>query len=116
MKKLLLLSLAMPIALLFNGCSAKIEHMPGSIEKSKYAPVNEAEQYGVISYRNQGIASVRKARREDAYKKMYTACNGKYKIIDESSKDAGAVFVANGYGGGTMVNQSDIYIKFICVK
>ena len=83
--------------------------MPGSIEKSKYAPVNADEQYGVVSYSA-------KSAREDAYKKMYSACSGKYKIIDESQQNSGAVFIPNGYGGGVMANTKKNYIKFICIK
>lgn len=101
---------------LFNGCSAKIEHLPGSKETSKYAPVNAQEQYGIVSYRNQGISAVREARRENAYKEMYNTCNGKYKIINESNQNDGAVFVSNNNGGGYMQSTSRIYIKFICVN
>lgn len=102
--------------IIFSGCTARMEHMPGSIEKSEYAPVNSEKQYGLISYKNAGVSSVREARREDAYKQMYEACHGKYKIIDESDKNSGAVFISNGNGGGFMANTSNIYIKFICVK
>ncbi|MCK9455531.1 MAG: hypothetical protein WCY51_07480 [Sulfurimonas sp.] len=104
------------LTIIFSGCTAKIEHMPGSIEKSKYAPINSEEQYGLVSYLNGGASSVREARREDAYKKMYEACSGKYKIIDESNKNSGAMFISNGNGGGFMANTNKIYIKFICVK
>lgn len=101
---------------LFSGCSAKVEHLPGSIETSKYAPVNAQEQYGMVSYRNAGISAVREARRENAYKEMYNTCNGKYKIINESNQNDGAVFISNNNGGGFMKNTNRIYIKFICVK
>lgn len=104
------------LVFLFIGCSAKMEHLPGAKLNSKYAPINAEEQYGLISYLNAGAASVREARREDAYKQMFEACNGKYNIISESNKSDGAVFIPNGSGGGFISNTNNIYIKFNCVK
>ena len=89
-----------------------MEQVPGSVEKSKYAPVNSNQQYGLISY--EGTMG-----REDAYKKMHKTCNGKYKIIDEYKSSAGGVYVPYGqYSqyGGTMLNAEKTNIKFLCVE
>ena len=104
--------------LIFSGCSTtNVEQVPGSMAHSKYAPVNSQEQYGVVSYLDKGFSSA--ARREDAYKKMYEVCNGKYKIIRESSKNIGATYNAyqyNKYSSGTATNISRRYIQYTCVK
>ena len=105
---------ALILAIVFVGCSARMEHMPGSIENSKYAPTNSNKQYGLISYNNNGASSVKKARREDAYKQMFNACNGEYKIIDESNNSTGSTFISNGNGGGFIANMNRVYIKFLC--
>ncbi len=52
---------------------------------SAYAPVNE-QHSGNITYCNAGAQSLRNARREDAYKKIFEACNatsGVYEIVRE---------------------------------
>lgn len=56
----------------FVGCTAKMEKLPGSLESSRYAPTNSSQQYGLISYDSEDGDMAR----EDAYKQMYSACNG----------------------------------------
>ncbi|MEK9145263.1 MAG: hypothetical protein AAB339_06620, partial [Elusimicrobiota bacterium] len=67
--------------LLAAGCRADMVIEPGRNSTSAYAPVNEAQRPGVIKYLNAGARSVKDARREDAYKKMHSACGGAYKIV-----------------------------------
>ena len=104
------------LVITFIGCTSKMEILPGSKSNSKYEPLNTEEQYGLISYNNKGADSVVAVRREDAYKQMFEACDGRYEIISESSKNTGAVFISNGNGGGFMSNINKMYIKFSCVK
>ncbi len=78
--------IAVSIALL-SGCSATHVMGPSAGVDSKYSPVNERERTGVVRYLNKGADFVIKSRRNDAYKKMYESCNGKYKIVNESVKD-----------------------------
>ncbi|MEA2604901.1 MAG: hypothetical protein QOF89_5893 [Acidobacteriota bacterium] len=59
-------------------------------ETSRYAPVDDKVD-GEVSYLNAGAKSVRNARREDAYKKMYEHCGGPYKIVREEDQQGGWV-------------------------
>lgn len=113
MKKIILGILA--IALL-SGCSkytAKIEVNPKDTKQSKYAPTNQQNQYGIVSYRNEGIG--KEERREDAYKKMYTICDGKYKIVDEADKVVNTGYYSYGSYGKVLTDKIR-EIKFLCVK
>ena len=103
-------------ALVFIGCHATMERLPGAQSNSQYAPVNAQEQYGLVSYENRGLPSIIKKKRDDAYKQMFEACNGKYKIISESNKNTGAVFNSDGNGGGYMSTIDKVYIKFMCIE
>jgi hypothetical protein len=96
-----------------GGCmSAEMVSSPNS--GSAYAPVNEGARSGVVKYLNDGAAYVRDQRREDAYKQMYTACNGHYKILAESSNpEGGAAFTS---GSTSYWAQSNYwYIQFGCI-
>lgn len=81
-KKLYLICLSAAM----SGCSASNVNMHGP-STSLYAPINETLSTGEISYCNAGAKSVRDARREDAYKKMYEACGGKYAIVHEEDQN-----------------------------
>lgn len=67
------------------GCSASSVNLRGP-SSSMYAPLNEAQSTGEISYCNAGAKVVRDARREDAYRKMYESCSGKYEIVREEDQ------------------------------
>jgi len=54
-----------------------------------YAPVNDADRVGVIKFRDDDM--LRDKRRQDAYKQMYQACDGKYAIVDEGESIDGKV-------------------------
>lgn len=89
---------------------------------SKYAPESEkrANGIGVVNYLNEGISSIRKARREDAYKKAFQACGGKYEILDERSNYTDPMYVTSqsSYSSDTYntysVQSEYRYIYFKC--
>lgn len=68
------------------GCSASNVNVRGP-SNSLYAPINESGVEGEISYCNAGAKTVRDARREDAYKKMYAYCGGAYEITREENQN-----------------------------
>lgn len=98
------------------GCSATMVNSPGMARSlSPYAPVNEASRGGVVKYLNQGASSVVRQRRDDAYRQMYTACGGSYRINAEGPNAEGGVVIPI-QGGGAMWTQSQYwYIQFSCV-
>ena len=89
---------------------------------SKYAPESEkqADGIGVVSYLNEGIASIREARREDAYKKAFESCDGKYDIVAETSNYTDPMYITNqsSYSKSTYntysVQSEYRYIYFKC--
>ena len=80
MRYLLILSIVM-----LAGCTASSVSVRNP-SKSAYAPINESEGSGEISYCNAGAKMIRDARREDAYKKMYVFCGGSYVITREENQ------------------------------
>jgi len=82
---------------------------------SAYAPVNEQSRGGTIKYLNQGADFVIKNRRDDAYKQMYTDCDGKYKIDAEGSKSEGGYIVKTSATSSAWGDNSYWYIQFSCV-
>jgi hypothetical protein len=102
-------------ATLVAACSAKMVSKPGTTTASPYAPVNEATRGGVIKYLNEGIRPVRQKRREDAYKQMFTACDGKYRIDAEGPRTEGGVVVP--VAGTAVISDSQYwYIQFSCLR
>jgi len=60
-----------------------------------------------VKYLNQGADSVIRARRNDAYKKMWRACRGSYEIVSEGPRnEADPLVVVGTYW----------YIYFKCVR
>jgi hypothetical protein len=70
----------------------------------------------MVKYLNQGASGVIKSRREDAYKKMYSACNGKYKIENEGPHAEGGAVVAMSPGTAIVASSEYWFIQFSCVK
>lgn len=106
------------LLLLLSGCAAQMMQTSGS----RYAPVNERPG-GRVRYLAMGIAPVQQARREDAYRQMYDACSGRYRIVSEYSD--GSVTASSGqasaygnsaYGSGVSSTGSWRYIDFECVQ
>jgi len=64
---------------------------------SKYAPESERRSngIGVVNYLNEGISSIREARRDNAYKKAFEACGGEYQILDERSSYTDPMYITN---------------------
>ena len=95
------------------GCaSASMVNLPGGT-LSPYAPSNESSRPGVIKYSNEGSDDTIRARREDAYKQMYEACNSKYKILTEVPKSDDGVVIP--VGNSAVFSSSEYwYITFQC--
>ena len=73
-------------ALILAGCSAGAVNTSGP-ETKPYAPSNKTAD-GDVRYLNAGAKSVRDARRDDAYRKMYEHCGGPYEIVREEDEAA----------------------------
>jgi len=105
------------ILILLSGCTtANLVRAPGDNAPKEYAPINSGDStYGVVNYLNEGASFVTNARRKDAYKKMYEACNGKYKILGEASNESNPMFVQQGNITNTFTS-SYVSFAFECVK
>jgi len=66
---------------LLTGCGATIIKPVNS--NNPYAPLNESQSEGEVVYRLGRMDSYNESQRNDAYKKMYSQCNGKYIIVNE---------------------------------
>jgi hypothetical protein len=75
---------------------------------------------GTVKYLADGADFVVRSRREDAYKKMYEDCHGRYSIVDETiEKEGGAAAVAPSYNGGATAFAAPftyVYITYECVE
>jgi hypothetical protein len=98
------------------GCHAHMVATPGGDPSTPYAPVNERQRGGVIKYRNAGLPGIRRKRRENAYKQMYEACGGTYRIDAEGPRSAGGRIVSDALGGAEVQQYEDWYIQFSCVS
>jgi hypothetical protein len=98
----------------FLGCSATMVEKPGGTSSSPYAPVNEASRGGVVKYLNEGAKSIRNKRREDAYKKMYEACRGPYRIVAEGPQAEGGVVIQISPTSSVYSSSQYWYIQFSC--
>lgn len=97
--------------IVWTGCTATMVNRPGS--HSQFGPTNEGSRPGTVKYLNQGADSVIESRRKDAYKQMYQACHGKYKILSEGPNAEGGAFIP--VGNALMYSQSQYwYINFQC--
>lgn len=103
--------LALPLAT--SACHAHMVSAPGG--HSQYGPVNGASRGGVIKYRNTGISPVIRHRRENAYRQMYNACGGRYRIDTEGPRSEGGRVYSDALGGVTVQSAEYWYIQFSCV-
>jgi len=108
-------TLLIPFMLSLCACSSKMVAPPGSTTPDPNAPINEADRPGVVSYLNEGISSVRQARRRNAYKKMHDACAGPYRIDREGDQVDGGV-VVGGAHVAVLTRSHRWYIQFSCVR
>lgn len=97
-------------------CTAQMVSPPGGLNNSPFAPINEASRPGVIKYLNAGAQSVRESRREDAYRQMHQACNGKYQIDAEGPHEEGGVVISVSPTSNVFANSQYWYIQFSCVR
>jgi hypothetical protein len=104
------------LALLVAGCSATMVNPPGGATGSPYAPVNEGQRPGVVSFLNQGLPDLVQARREDAYKQMFTACGGAYRIDREGAVASGGSAIPLGGGVTTWRENHYWSIQFSCMQ
>lgn len=112
-KYLFSIALLCSSTLLIAGCSADMLVSP----TDKYGPTS-GDKIGRIKYLAEGASSVIESRRKDALKKMYDACNGRYKILDETSKDKViGLSEYSAFKGSAFIGSSEyVYIKFQCEK
>lgn len=98
-----------------TSCAATMVSPVGN-SRSQYAPVNEDNRGGVVKYLNQGADFVIAGRRENAYRQMYEACNGKYQIDAEGPKSEGGAVMAVSSTASVWGETQYWYIQFSCVK
>lgn len=84
-------------------------------QQSQYGPQNPAPKGGTVRYLNAGSSGVIASRRENAFKKMFDECNGKYVITSEGGQDAGAAMLFQG-NLGYAAPTSYAVINFECVQ
>jgi hypothetical protein len=102
------------IPLLFLvSCSATMMNHGGN--RSAYAPAGYQEK-GVVRYLNNGASFIVNQRREDAFKQMYTACNGAYRITREGSEKDGATINNNGFGGLNVNSYQYVVMTYECTQ
>lgn len=112
------LKIALPIALLILvSCTAQMVVPPGGAE-IKYAPTNQSNKRGIVKYHAYGAYHVVAARREDALKKMHTACSGKYIIVREGMRPENVYTMSANTMSPTSVSGSTnaVYIVFECLE
>lgn len=100
--------------LVVAGCGSTMVNAPGVASQSAYAPVNEAQRPGLVSYLNQGAGFVIRARRDDAYRQMFTACAGAYRIDGEGAQTSGGVLAPVG-NSAVFIPSQYWYIQFSCL-
>lgn len=110
MKKLLLVVLV----LILNGCvagtGARMVRFNGA-SNSAYAPVNEnTSRGGTTKY----AAKDGSVGRENTYKLMSNACNGKYKITNETTKNETLYYYNSFTRRQENVSVDFVYIDFAC--
>jgi len=98
-------------SLMVLGCAPKMEVLPGSVKNSKYAPTNQKEEPGIISY-DQGDEEME----EEAYKMMFDTCGGKYKIVGKDVKNIadGVIGLDEKDSSGIITSENRVFVKFIC--
>lgn len=103
------------VVIAITACSAQMVSLPGATSSSPYAPVNEESRLGMVKYLNTGADNVIQQRREDAYKQMYAACNGKYRIDAEGPRTEGGVVMP--VGKSIIYDETQYwYIQFSCTR
>jgi hypothetical protein len=89
--------------LILSACGAHMVSNP-SPEANPYGPVNLAEQGGEIRYKSSGVLS--DERRKSAYKQMYEACKGSYRIDGESDHPGARYTIVNSQTNGSATGSA----------
>lgn len=103
-----------------SGCSTVSMRAPGAPAVSEYAPENERKHMpGIVTYMTSGADWVVADRRETAYKKMFTVCNGSYEIFREYPSSSATSYVTSGMSNGNLLTSPMSYqylnIVFDCL-
>jgi hypothetical protein len=98
------------MALLLTGCAAEMVNFRNP--SSQYAPLNETRG-GTIKYQLNDVSENITMMREDAYKQMYQACEGPYKIVREYEGNRETVGSVIPVGSIALVNSGRIPYQFI---
>lgn len=96
--------------LLVCSCAAQMVSRP---TVSQYAPAGHRPT-GEIRYLNDGSSDIITRRRDDAYKQMYEACNGRYEIVNEARTQDGQAYYAV-MGSIQQWGQNYIVMRFQCL-
>lgn len=83
--------------------------------RSQYAP-SDYKPAGVVKYLNNGADSVIARRKEDAFKTMYSNCNGEYRITGEGPKEENGVVTAISPNSYMASSFSYWYISYECLN
>lgn len=86
---------------------------PGGGQPVPYGPVNEASRGGLVKYKLRGLGVHH--RKRNAYKQMYDACGGYYRIDAEGPGSEGSRVVDDGLGGLDVQSREYWYVQFSCV-
>ena len=98
------------------GCiSAQLIMAPGG-DGSAYAPVNEAMRPGLIRYVWSEDRETEHERRMEAYERMWAACGGKYRLLDEEARTEPTGLLTTPNGNGHVTTITYWYIEFECVR
>ena len=111
-------------SLVLGGCVSAdwVKHPNEAFTTSKYAPESErtSNGIGIVRYLNEGHSSVIESRKEDAFKKAYEACNGKYEIVKKLDSETAPTYFSQFNNATNMVttwgvSSSYKYIAFRCL-
>jgi len=119
------LSVLITASVLLTGCtSATLVKHPYEVETtSQYAPESEKQSNGIglVSYLAEGYSGVINARKEDAYKKAYQACEGEYEILRKENLESNPMYLSTLNSYTNMVTTQGYsstyhYIAFSCLN
>jgi hypothetical protein len=102
----------MKFFILFSLVSCSTAQMQVMPTRSQYAPDGDPRT-GEVRYLNAGAASIITERRDDAYKQMYMACDGKYRIVGDRPQKTGhgTYLVGNSF---QTFSDEWVVIRFEC--
>jgi len=105
------LLLVLATGLMGHACTAQMVTTRRNLSTDPNAPQATGPDDGEIKYLNEGIQSVREARRRDAYSRMKEYCNGHYRITSESEASEQPTYFGLVKGPGNVIR-----IKFECLQ